>query len=114
MKLTQVRVMNIEPSLEPEKLSVGDKFFAILPNGTVCLYRVDRSGATIPLSESVYSLGLSVRTTNTLRREASIETIGDLIKKSLQELSKTLGLGRKAIRDIVSALEKRGLSLRSE
>jgi DNA-directed RNA polymerase subunit alpha len=57
-----------------------------------------------PISE----LELSVRSANCLR-EAKIKTIGDLVKKTEQEMLKYRNFGKKSLNEIKSILEKMDL-----
>ena len=67
-----------------------------------------------PLNEnlfrSVSELELSVRSINCLQN-AKIETIGDLVRKSEQEMLKTKNFGRKSLNEIKVILTDMGLSL---
>lgn len=55
-------------------------------------------------------LELSVRSLNCLKR-AGINTLGDLIKKSEDEMMKVRNLGRKSLKEIMQKLHERGLDL---
>jgi len=67
-----------------------------------------------PLNENLYrsvsELELSVRSINCLQN-AKIETIGDLVQKSEQEMLKTKNFGRKSLNEIKIILTDMGLSL---
>ena len=67
-----------------------------------------------PLNENLYrsvsELELSVRSINCLQN-AKIETIGDLVQKSEQEMLKTKNFGRKSLNEIKVILTEMGLSL---
>ena len=67
-----------------------------------------------PLNENLYrsvsELELSVRSINCLQN-AKIETIGDLVQKSEQEMLKTKNFGRKSLNEIKVSLTDMGLSL---
>jgi len=67
-----------------------------------------------PLDENLYrsvsELELSVRSINCLQN-AKIETIGDLVKKSEQEMLKTKNFGRKSLNEIKVILTEMGFSL---
>ncbi|MDO4178204.1 MAG: DNA-directed RNA polymerase subunit alpha [Phascolarctobacterium sp.] len=60
---------------------------------------------------SIDEMDLSVRSNNCLRR-AGINTIGDLIKKTEEDMMKVRNLGRKSLDEIKNKLFARGLSLR--
>ena len=62
------------------------------------------------LYRSVCELELSVRSINCLQN-AKIETIGDLVQKSEQEMLKTKNFGRKSLNEIKVILTEMGLSL---
>jgi DNA-directed RNA polymerase subunit alpha len=58
-------------------------------------------------------LDLGVRSLNCLKREG-IETVGDLIGKSEQELMCIPNFGRKSLDEVRERLEKNNLKLRGE
>ncbi len=62
------------------------------------------------LYRSVSELELSVRSINCLQN-AKIETIGDLVQKSEQEMLKTKNFGRKSLNEIKTILSTMGLTL---
>jgi DNA-directed RNA polymerase subunit alpha len=62
------------------------------------------------LNRSVEELELSVRSYNCLKN-ASIQTIGELIQKSESEMLKTKNFGRKSLNEIKEILATMGLSL---
>ena len=59
---------------------------------------------------SIEELDLSVRSKNCLKR-ANIYTLGDLIRKSEDEMMKVRNLGRKSLKEIMQKLHERGLDL---
>ena len=67
-----------------------------------------------PLNENLYrsvsELELSVRSINCLQN-AKIETIGDLVQKTEQEMLKTKNFGRKSLNEIKVILTEMGLAL---
>ena len=65
------------------------------------------------LWRSVSELELSVRSINCLQN-AKIETIGDLVQKTEQEMLKTKNFGRKSLNEIKEILVAMGLSLGME
>ena len=62
------------------------------------------------LNRSVEELELSVRSYNCLKN-ANIQTIGELIQKSEQEMLRTKNFGRKSLSEIKEILQNMGLSL---
>jgi DNA-directed RNA polymerase subunit alpha len=62
------------------------------------------------LNRSVEELELSVRSYNCLKN-AQIQTIGELVCKSEQEMLKTKNFGRKSLNEIKAILSTMGLSL---
>jgi DNA-directed RNA polymerase subunit alpha len=62
------------------------------------------------LYRSVSELELSVRSINCLQN-AKIETIGELVQKTEQEMLKTKNFGRKSLNEIKHILASMGLSL---
>ncbi len=59
----------------------------------------------------IEELELGVRSYNCLKR-AGIQTVGDLVQKSENELSAIPNFGRKSIEEVVETLDTHGLSLR--
>ncbi len=62
---------------------------------------------------TVEDLDLSVRSTNCLRR-VGIETVGDMVSKSEEEMIKIRNLGKKSLEEVVAKLRSLGLSLRRD
>ncbi|MBQ8919707.1 MAG: DNA-directed RNA polymerase subunit alpha [Acidaminococcaceae bacterium] len=65
------------------------------------------------LSMSIEEMDLSVRSNNCLRR-AGINTVGDLINKSEEDLKKVRNLGTKSLEEIIKKLVDLQLSLRKD
>jgi DNA-directed RNA polymerase subunit alpha len=59
----------------------------------------------------IEDLNLSVRSYNCLKREA-VNTVGDLVQRTEQELTDIRNFGQKSIDEVKSKLEELGLSLR--
>ena len=62
---------------------------------------------------TIEELDLSVRSFNCLKR-ASINTVGDLIDKTEEDMMKVRNLGRKSLEEVVNKLASLGFTLRSE
>ncbi len=65
------------------------------------------------LEMTIEELDLSVRSFNCLKR-ASINTVGDLINKTEDDMMKVRNLGRKSLEEVVNKLASLGFTLRSE
>jgi DNA-directed RNA polymerase subunit alpha len=61
----------------------------------------------------IEELELGVRSYNCLKR-AGIQTIGDLVQRSENELSAIPNFGRKSIEEVKETLRVRGLGLRDD
>ena len=61
----------------------------------------------------IEELELGVRSYNCLKR-AGIQTIGDLLSKSENELGAIPNFGKKSIDEVIETLVARGLSLRQD
>ena len=59
---------------------------------------------------SVEELELSVRSSNCLKN-ANIRTIGELTKKTEEDITKTRNFGKKSLEEIKAKLEEHGLTL---
>ena len=62
------------------------------------------------LDTAIEDLDFSVRTYNCLKR-ANINTIGDLVAKTEEDMMKVRNLGKKSLEEVVVKLEELGLSL---
>lgn len=62
------------------------------------------------LDTPVEELELSVRSSNCLRN-ANIRTVGDLTRRTEEEIAKTRNFGKKSLQEIKDKLQERGLSL---
>ena len=63
-----------------------------------------------PLDIVIEDLDFSVRTYNCLKR-AGINTIGDLVARSEEDMMKVRNLGKKSLEEVIQKLEEMGLSL---
>ena len=65
------------------------------------------------LAESIDTLGLSVRARNPLLND-NIKTVGDLVKKTKEELLRTPNFGRQSLNEVAEALASKGLFIASK
>ena len=65
------------------------------------------------LERTIEELDLSVRAFNCLKR-AGVNTVGDLIGKSPEEMMKVRNLGKKSLEEVMSKLESLGFNLSKE
>ena len=65
------------------------------------------------LEMTIEELDLSVRSFNCLKR-ANINTVEDLISKTVDEMMKVRNLGRKSLEEVMNKLAMMGLSLASD
>ena len=65
------------------------------------------------LERTIEELDLSVRAFNCLKR-AGVNTVGDLIGKSPEEMMKVRNLGKKSLEEVMSKLESLGFYLSKE
>jgi DNA-directed RNA polymerase subunit alpha len=73
----------------------------------------DESQLSGELATTIEELNLSVRSYNCLKREG-INTVGDLVQRSEQELMDIRNFGQKSIDEVKAKLEELGLDLREE
>jgi DNA-directed RNA polymerase subunit alpha len=84
------------------------------PAAEMAVNEVDQDTLPDPkLSMSIEEMDLSVRSNNCLRR-AGINTVGDLINKSEDDLKKVRNLGTKSLEEIIKKLVDLQLSLRKD
>ena len=65
------------------------------------------------LDMTIEELDLSVRSFNCLKR-ASINTVGNLINKTEDEMMKVRNLGRKSLEEVINKLDSLGFTLKKE
>ena len=65
------------------------------------------------LNKTIEELDFSVRSFNCLKR-AGINTVGDLINKSPDEMMRVRNLGKKSLEEVIAKLEEYGLSFSLE
>lgn len=91
--------------------------FADLSDGTpgdeLIIIPPDNKTQETVLSMTIEELDFSVRSFNCLKR-AGINTVGDLIGKSEDDMMKVRNLGRKSLEEVINKLQSLGLSLRDE
>ncbi len=73
----------------------------------------DETALSGDMAITVEDLNLSVRSYNCLKREG-INTVGDLVQRSEQELMDIRNFGQKSIEEVKAKLDELGLSLREE
>ena len=73
----------------------------------------DDKGKEKVLEMTIEDLDLSVRSFNCLKR-ANINTVGDLINKSEEEMMKVRNLGKKSFDEVKEKLQSLGFELSSE
>ena len=77
---------------------------------TEIMVEKDDKGKEKVLEMTIEELDLSVRSFNCLKR-AGINTVGDLINKSEDEMMKVRNLGRKSLEEVMAKLDSLGFSL---
>ncbi len=99
-----------------EAAKIAKDYFSIFVNFNESEYssgdELDESDEQIRklLNTSVEELELSVRSSNCLKN-ANIHTIGELTKKTEDDITKTRNFGKKSLEEIKAKLEEHGLSL---
>ena len=73
----------------------------------------DEKGKEKALEMTIEELDLSVRSFNCLKR-AGINTVGDLVNKSEEDMMKVRNLGRKSLEEVIEKLESLGFTLVKE
>ena len=99
-----------------EAAKIAKEYFSIFVNFTDTDYVIsddfDENDERIKrlLSTSVEELELSVRSSNCLKN-ANIKTIGELTRKTEDDITKTRNFGKKSLEEIKTKLEEHGLTL---
>ena len=73
----------------------------------------EESGKDKVLEMTIEELDLSVRAFNCLKR-AGVNSVGDLINKSPEEMMKVRNLGKESLEKVMSKLEALGFNLHSD
>jgi len=82
-------------------------------NATEIMEKKEESGKDKVLEMTIEELDLSVRAFNCLKR-AGVNSVGDLINKSPEEMMKVRNLGKKSLEEVMSKLEALGFNLHSD
>lgn len=99
-----------------EAAKIAKDYFAIFVNFNESEYsggdELDEGDGMVRqlLNTSVEELELSVRSSNCLKN-ANIHTIGELTKKTEEDITKTRNFGKKSLEEIKAKLEEHGLTL---
>ena len=80
---------------------------------TEIMEKKEDTGKDKVLEMTIEELDLSVRAFNCLKR-AGVNTVGDLINKSPDEMMKVRNLGKKSLEEVISKLESLGFNLNHE
>ncbi len=79
-------------------------------SSTEIMEKKEDTGKEKVLEMTIEELDLSVRAFNCLKR-AGVNTVGDLISKSPEEMMKVRNLGKKSLEEVISKLESLGFNL---
>lgn len=82
-------------------------------SSTEIMEKKEETGKEKVLEMTIEELDLSVRAFNCLKR-AGVNTVGDLINKSPDEMMKVRNLGKKSLEEVMSKLESLGFNLSTE
>ena len=77
------------------------------------LEKKEDTGAAKALEMTIEELDLSVRAFNCLKR-AGVNTVGDLVNKSPEEMMKVRNLGKKSLEEVIAKLQSLGFDLSRE
>ena len=80
---------------------------------TEILVTKEDTGAAKALEMTIEELDLSVRAFNCLKR-AGVNTVGDLVNKSPEEMMKVRNLGKKSLEEVIAKLQSLGFDLSRE
>jgi len=100
-----VHEINIKQAYGMSKEEAAESLTDIMP-------RVERTEGNL-LDKTLEGLDVSVRSYNCLKR-AGIDTVGDLVKMSEDDLCHVRNMGRKCVEEIIEKLNGIGLGLRKE
>ena len=80
---------------------------------TEILEKKEDSSKEKALEMTIEELDLSVRAFNCLKR-AGVNTVGDLVNKSPEEMMKVRNLGKKSLEEVIAKLQSLGFDLSRE
>ena len=80
---------------------------------TEILDKKEDNGSAKALEMTIEELDLSVRAFNCLKR-AGVNTVGDLVNKSPEEMMKVRNLGKKSLEEVIAKLQSLGFDLSRE
>ena len=80
---------------------------------TEILEKKEETGKEKALEMTIEELDLSVRAFNCLKR-AGVNTVGDLVSKSPEEMMKVRNLGKKSLEEVIAKLQSLGFDLSRE
>ena len=80
---------------------------------TEILEKKEDTGVAKALEMTIEELDLSVRAFNCLKR-AGVNTVGDLVNKSPEEMMKVRNLGKKSLEEVIAKLQSLGFDLSRE
>ena len=89
-------------------VDLSDETFA-----TEIMEKTEDNGKEKALEMTIEELDLSVRAFNCLKR-ASVNTVGDLVNKSPEEMMKVRNLGKKSLEEVIAKLKSLGFDLMRE
>ena len=106
--------LNAQPPAKPRAFSVKGAYVEACTCKTTCAGEVTGPGAGSPdLDLPIEDLDLSERPRNCLRR-AQINTVGELVQKSPEDLLAITNFGQKSLDEVLLKLDERGLALRNK
>ncbi len=82
-------------------------------HSTEILEKKEETGTAKALEMTIEELDLSVRAFNCLKR-AGVNTVGDLVNKSPEEMMKVRNLGKKSLEEVIAKLQSLGFDLSRE
>ncbi len=82
-------------------------------SATEIMEKKEDTGVNKELDKTIEELDLSVRAFNCLKR-AGVNTVGDLINKSPDEMMKVRNLGKKSLEEVIAKLQEMGFDLMEE
>lgn len=110
--ITSKEAIIVASQILKEHFGLLTSFAGVDAESSIVQPGVDKSENDV-LEKSVEELELSVRSFNCLKR-ANINTVGDLINMTLDELMKIRNLGKKSLDEIIEKVESLGLSFKNE
>ncbi len=111
--LSGVEIVSLAAKLLGEHIALFTKLSDLGKDGTFLVDKKENGGLDDILKKPIEDMDLSVRSYNCLKR-ANIQTVGDLTKKTEDDMLKVRNLGKKSLDEVIYKLGTYNLKLKEQ